>query len=176
MSKVYKLRVLLDHEDDVFRDIEISADQSLQDLHSIILQAYSFEDNQMASFYKSNDDWERGEEYTLMDMSEGSSPLPLMSNTILNEVIQEEGEKLIYVFDFMLMWCFFVDVVSVTEIDETVILPRITQSYNEAPDQYSKDGELIFETEALTESEEPELEFEAFDVISSFDDNRLQDF
>jgi len=45
------------------------------------------------------------------------------------------------------MWCFYLDVISVSELEETVILPRITQSFGDAPAQYSKSGDLMFEPE-----------------------------
>ncbi|MEZ4721884.1 MAG: hypothetical protein R2813_08430 [Flavobacteriales bacterium] len=157
MRKTIYFRVVLDHDKDVFRDIEISTDDTFLSLHDMIQEAFGFDNSQMASFYVSNEDWEKGQEITLMsvqDPEESGQPIWLMDEIKLNNIIFELGQKLIYVFDFMLMWCFYIDVIKVTDVEENVILPRITQSYGDAPDQYSKSGEISFDSNEI----EPEIE------------------
>ena len=50
---IYRIRIILDVEEDVLRDIEIEATATLEDLHHAITQAFGFLGNEMASFYKS---------------------------------------------------------------------------------------------------------------------------
>ncbi|NJW55911.1 plasmid pRiA4b ORF-3 family protein, partial [Salinimicrobium oceani] len=52
---LYRFRIILDAEEDVFRDIEIMADNTLEDLHNTILQSFGFDGTEMASFYISDD-------------------------------------------------------------------------------------------------------------------------
>ncbi|MCI5054583.1 MAG: plasmid pRiA4b ORF-3 family protein [Flavobacteriales bacterium] len=139
MSSIIKIRVLIDYEDDVFRDIELSSESSFKDLHNIIQEAYSFDKGHMASFYLSNDNWDKGQEIPLMkmDFDDGSSSLE-MDQVLLKDKVETIGQKLIYVFDFLLMWCFFVEIISINDASEE-IEPRITTSYGESPNQYSKE-------------------------------------
>lgn len=166
---------MLDHEDAIFRDIEITRKDTFGTLHNMIQEAYGFDNSQMASFYVSNENWEKGQEITLMDMaaSEGGEPIWLMHDTPLHKIVFESGQKLLYVFDFMLMWCFYIDVISINEFEETVILPRIKSSFGEAPEQYSKSPEITFETAQSepirpTEDEEDEVN-QLFRVMSGHD-------
>ena len=68
-----KFRVLLDSKDkaEVFRDILIRDNDNFESFYQAILNSYHFENNQMASFYMSNDQWDKGHEINLMDMSYG---------------------------------------------------------------------------------------------------------
>ena len=50
---IYRFRVILDAKEDVFRDIEIDSENTLEEFHNSITQAFGFEGNEMASFYVS---------------------------------------------------------------------------------------------------------------------------
>lgn len=39
---IYKIRIILDAKDDVFRDIEIEDNKTLEDFHNAITQAFGF--------------------------------------------------------------------------------------------------------------------------------------
>ena len=45
---IYRFRVILDADEDVFRDIEIEADATVEDFHNAITQAFGFEGGEMA--------------------------------------------------------------------------------------------------------------------------------
>ena len=94
-------------EEDVFRDIEIYSNQTFLELHSAIQEAFNFDQSQLASFHLSDNDWERGEEITLIDMGGGEKQL--MEDTALSDHIRSKNQKLLYIFDFMLMWTFFIE-------------------------------------------------------------------
>ena len=66
-SRIYNFRVLIESgEEDVIREIEISEDQTFEDFHDAIKKAFNFSGKQMASFYISNDEWEKGLEIALV--------------------------------------------------------------------------------------------------------------
>ncbi|PCI01307.1 MAG: hypothetical protein COB79_04285, partial [Zetaproteobacteria bacterium] len=72
--------------------------------------AFGFDNSQMASFYLSNDEWEKGEELTLFDMNEPGAPeIRMMKETVIGETLVGEGDKLLYVFDFLNIWTFNVE-------------------------------------------------------------------
>lgn len=47
---VYKFRVILDAEEDIFRDIAILENDTLEDLHNAIVNAFGFDGLEVASF------------------------------------------------------------------------------------------------------------------------------
>lgn len=93
---IYRFRIILDVKEDVLRDIEIESTATLEDFHNAITQAFGFLGNEMASFYRTNANWEQGEEYPLeaMDSEQKSE-----RNTPLTEVI---SKKRISYFTFMI--------------------------------------------------------------------------
>ena len=145
MPKKFLLRVLVDttEESDVFRDIEIAESHTFQDLHEAIQSAFGFDNSEMASFYMSNEHWDKGDEIPLMDISQGDKRVPTMAEVKLEEKISEADQRILYVFDFLLMWCFYVEVVKVVE-GETTAEPKVVLSYGDAPDQYSKEPKDLF--------------------------------
>lgn len=144
---IYRFRVILDNdtEDDIFRDLEIRETDTLEDLHNIITQSFGFDGSEMASFYVSNDDWEQGEEISLFDMSEGSNQVKLMSETILTDTVHEAQTKLIYVYDFMSMWTFFVELAEIVDEAEGMDYPNLMFVQGQVPDEAP---DKVFQTES----------------------------
>lgn len=165
---LYRFRVILDAEEDVFRDIEIMADDTLEDLHNVILQSFGFDGTEMASFYISDDEWNQGEEISQFDMEEGGSSIRLMNETTLDDVVNEDQTKLIYVYDFFSMWTFLVELAEIAEPDPQMDYPNLMFVHGQLP---MTAPEKEFEAEG---DEDLELD-EDFDVDDyddlSFDEN-----
>ena len=98
---VYKFTILSDEVDDFVRVIKIDADATFYDFHKAILKACGYKDDQMTSFFICEDDWEKREEITLEDMGKSSSEedVFIMKDTKINDLVEDEKQKLIYVFD-----------------------------------------------------------------------------
>lgn len=130
----YKFRVLLDTDEDVFRDIEVSENHTFLQLHNCILEAFGFSGGEMASFYLSNEDWDKGEEIALMDMMEGGAD---MASTSIADKVESADQKFVYVYDFLRMWCFYIDLIE--ESNNKVDAPSVVLSYGDAPEETSKE-------------------------------------
>ena len=128
---IYRMRIILDVEDDVIRDIEIEEKATLEQLHDTISQSFGFLGGEMASFYQSNANWEQRAELPLMDMGIGDLP---MNNTLLSEIFIEGTQHLIYVYDFLNLWTFFVEVIENSENDANKDYPVMIFSHGEVPE------------------------------------------
>lgn len=62
---VLRFGVYVDELDDVFREIEVRGDQFFQDFHLAIAQAYKISTKEQASFFVSNNRWQKINEITL---------------------------------------------------------------------------------------------------------------
>lgn len=135
---IYKFRVVLDiNEDDVFRDIEIKNSDSFEDFHNAIVHACELDGQQMASFYLSNNDWEQRDEITLFDMSdefESNENTKIMADWAIHELVTKKSDKLLYVYDFLSMWTFFVELLEISEIEHSVDYPRMVASVGLFPE------------------------------------------
>lgn len=138
--KIFHFRVLMDEVSDVFRDIEISENATFLDLHTAILGAFSFSGKEMASFYASDTDWDKGEEISLMDMMAdlGGEPIKSMSETRLHDMISDEGSRLLYLYDFMRMWIFYVELITIVDSKSDQTKPRVVLVVGNAPAEDSK--------------------------------------
>ena len=124
-------------------------------MHNIITQSFGFDGSEMASFYLSDDEWNQGEEISLFDLSEGSTSTRLMSETLINKEVHEIQPKLIYVYDFLSMWTFYVELAEIVEETEGHDYPKLMFVHGQIP------------------AEAPEKNFEAdsFDDDDEFDDD-----
>lgn len=131
---IYKIRVILDAKDDIFRDLEIEAGNTLEDFHNTITQSFGFLGNEMASFYTCDERWNQDEEIALFDMSEAGSSVRLMNETSLDDVLNEASPKMIYVYDFLSMWTFFVELADIVEKEDGTPYPNVLFSFGDIPD------------------------------------------
>lgn len=164
-----KFRVLLDSKDknEVFRDILISDEENFETFYKEILSAYQFSEDQMASFYMSNDNWDKGFEISLFDMSFGDDPNEIqpavMNNSIIKKYITEPDQKMILVHDFLRMWIFLIELIGFQE--ETPDHPKVVLSVGNAPSESSKspDQDITFETESDEDEDDDEFGFGEFE-------------
>ncbi|WP_308991237.1 hypothetical protein QLS71_001835 [Mariniflexile litorale] len=168
---IYRFRVILDNDvdDDVFRDLEIRETDTLEDLHNIITQSFGFDGTEMASFYLSNIQWDQGEEISLFDLSEDTSAR-LMNETAINDVVHDKQTRLIYVYDFLSMWTFYVELAEIVEETQGVDYPNLMFVHGQIPDEAP---EKIFDTDDDFDDFdefEDDLDIEDYDGLD-FDEN-----
>ena len=164
---IYRFRVILDNDtdEDIFRDLEIRETDTLEDLHNIITQSFGFDGSEMASFYISNDLWDQGEEISLFDLSDDGSAR-LMNETSLDSVVHEAQTKLIYVYDFLSMWTFYVELAEIVDETEGHDYPNLMFVQGQVPDNAP---EKLFEAD-------DEGEFNEFEDDIDVDDYDSLDF
>jgi len=161
---IYKIRVILDTKEDVIRDIAISNNATLEDLHNTITNAFGFDGTEMASFYLTDDDWNQGEEIPLFNMDEANDAIA-MQNFFIKDVLSEDKSKMIYVYDFFSMWTFFVELITVAENTNQFDLPSLLISVGTVP---SEAPEKQFVSES-TGDEDDDDNFDEFD-FDNFDE------
>jgi hypothetical protein len=146
---LFKFRVIMDTEQDVFRDIEIETDSNFDSLHKAVLDAFDFEQGEMASFYLSDEEWSKGLEISLMDMGGVDEDSLSMSTTILSDMVMKPGDKILYVYDFMRMWIFYIELMEVKKDKPSTIYPRVALAFGDAPSQDSKEFQDMFEADVV---------------------------
>ena len=176
---LFKFRVIIDTEQDVFRDIEIETESNFDALHKALLDAFDFEQGEMASFYLSDEEWSKGLEISLMDMGGVDEDSLSMSTTILSDMVMKPGDKILYVYDFMRMWIFYIELMEVKKDKPSTIYPRVALAFGDAPSQDSKEFQDMFESDIVggaavagTELEEDE-EDEFGEDDSIFDEDEF---
>ena len=159
---IYRIRIILDVKEDVLRDIEIEASATLEDLHHAIAQSFGFLGNEIASFYKSDEVWQQGDELPLESMEEGEGFN--MRDELLNKIFTSSQHHLIYVYDFLNLWTFFVELKEVGDILSSTSYPNLIHSEGDVPEEAP---EKIFNAEEQsTETDDNEE-----DIDSDYNDS-----
>ena len=165
---IYKLRIILDTEQDVIREIAIKESDSLEDLHNATVNAFGFDGTEMASFYMTDDNWNQGAEIPLFDMSENGDAVT-MQHFVISDIIDTEKTKLIYVYDFFSLWSFFVELVDIVEDINEYELPALLFTLGVIPDEAP---EKEFKSEALDgniNENDSDIDIDEFD-FDNFDE------
>ena len=159
---IYRFRVIFDNDtdQDVLRDLEIRETDTMEDLHNAIAQSFGFDGLEMASFYISDDNWNQGEEISMFDVGEGDEQVRLMSETIINDVVFEMQTKLIYVYDFLSMWTFLVELAEIVDENLSTDYPNLMFVHGQLPDEAP---EKSFEAEDLEDYNEFEDDLDTDD-------------
>jgi hypothetical protein len=150
---ILKFRVYWEEDDSVYRDVSVTHLQTFFDLHSIILKCFEFDNKHEATFFRSNDNWQRGKEITLekYDKQYKAEPL-LMRDCTIGSEIKNPNQKFIYVYDFHKNWTFLVELINVNKDENPkVTYPVCIRSEGIGPSQYGTKG-LV--NEKLAEIEE----------------------
>ncbi len=146
---VYRLRVTLSAgKEQVFRDLELTGEMSLEDLHNAIMQSFGFDGMEMASFYTLDDELNLVDEIPLFPIDEALGSLS-MDRVLLEDILGESNDKLAYVYDFLNMWQFLVELMETVEEIPGESYPRLVYSYGSLPDS---PPEVSFDIENLNDS------------------------
>ena len=133
---IFRFRMLSDENDNFVRDYEVQYDTTLLDFHRFILSSLEYEEC-MASFFTADDRWEKLREFTSMDMGEEGDGAPeAMERVTLGQIIHNNRDRLIYLFDLFSDRAYFLELTGTYEADKEASYPREIYARAEAPDQY----------------------------------------
>ena len=128
----YLIRITLESKEDIIREIEISSDEKLVDLHNYLIKIFDLNTKELASFFTVDNDLEIQQEIPLFSFEENN---PKMEDFKLENLLFEKNDKLIYLFDYMKMWRFLVELIDIREgIAKKRCIMEIGKIPKEAPE------------------------------------------
>ena len=93
---VYKFNIVSDEVENFKREIAIDSDDNFLSLRNAILDSCGYNKDQIDSFFICDEDWQKEKEITLADMgSDSDEDIWIMEKTPLNELIEDEGQKIL---------------------------------------------------------------------------------
>ena len=147
-----KFRIILNVEEDVLRDIVIDSNITLIEFSEIISSEFGFDSSEISTFHHSNENWEQLDEIKIFKIDELDQ---IMDNTPISNFFLSKGDKLIYIYDFLNYWTFFIELY---ELDESVKIDnyKCINSVGEVPKNPPSD---IFDINSVKEDSD-ELDFD----------------
>ena len=139
---IYRFTLISDEVDDFVREIQIDPEATFYDFHEAIVKSVGYTNDQMTSFFICDDDWSKNTEITLVEMDTTSEvDNYIMEDTRLEELLEDEHQKLLFVFDYMTERAFFMElreIIPGKDLDKAVC----SKSIGEAPVQIMSFDEM----------------------------------
>ncbi len=132
---LFRFLILSDEVDDFRREIVIDSEATFLDLQNAILDSVGYTKDQMTSFYICDDDWSKRTEITLIEMDTSSEvDSYIMGDTVLDDLLEDEQQKLLFVFDMLTDRAFFMELREIIT-GKSLDKPTIKRSEGEPPVQ-----------------------------------------
>ncbi|MDR1724014.1 MAG: plasmid pRiA4b ORF-3 family protein [Tannerella sp.] len=174
---IFRFLLLSDEVANFKREIQISPEATFLDFHKAILESTGYDKNQMYSFFICNDDWSKETEITLIEMDTSSEEDSyIMENTVLEELIKDEHQKLLYVFDVMSERMFFIELREIIT-GKDLKSPICSKSVGNPPEQlidYEQLAKNITSTSDLDDDFYGDEEYDEED-LEGLDETSLDD-
>ena len=144
---VYKFKIVVEDNDDIYREIEILSGQSFEEFHNAIQDAFKFDKKHAAAFFVSDDYWRKDQEITLRkedieldeeEIRKGVSPKKLMATTKIAKYIDSPRQRFVYVFDPNVKWTFCIELMKILPDNPKGTYPACVKSIGNAPKQYKQ--------------------------------------
>lgn len=145
---IFDFRIVSDEAENFKREIQIDADATFLDLKNAICDSVAFDKNQMCSFFMCDDRWEKEKEITLEDMgSDSDQDVYLMEDSVLSDFIDDEGQRLMFTFDYFTDRSFFLEMKEMIT-GRKLKDPVCSLSVGKAPEQFVSLVEFEAKTDA----------------------------
>ncbi len=133
------VRVTLQDEPTIFREIEVESRKTLSDLAKAIVHAFGFEFDHAFGFYSklTGQDVMRSQpKYELFaDMGEKTEARSVRK-TRLADAFPDVGHTMLFMFDYGDDWRFVVEVIGMGEKAPKACYPKVLKKVGRAPEQY----------------------------------------
>ena len=139
---IFKFLLVSDEVENFRREIQIDADDTFFDLHKVIMKCCGYEETEMTSFFMCDEWWKREKEITLIEMETDSDiDSYVMEEEILTDWLDEEKQRLIFVFDYPGDRGLFIELSEIVP-GKNLSKATCTKKQGEAPLQFIKEDDV----------------------------------
>ncbi len=174
---IYRFKLVSDEVNNFSREIEIDSEATFLQLRNAILDSVGYSKDELDSFFLCDEDWQREEEITLEDMGSSSDEdIWLMEATPLAELIEDEGQKVAFVFDYLTERSFFMELKEVIP-GRNLSDPICTVKRGTPPPQVIDMNEFDSKVDqAVAKMKESDLDSDLFDQTGFNEDELASGF
>ena len=166
---VFGFITLSDESEDFSRISEVPKEMDLVGFHDFIRDDLGYDPSSFSSFFKSDGNWDKLLEYTLIDVKDDSSAegaMP-MADTLLGDIVKDRRDRLIFMFDIFAGRSFFLELRELKEPADNMEYPRVESESGDIPPQFGTGDSFTISEEGIFD--------DAFDEFSNFDGTEYYD-
>ncbi|MCF8298956.1 MAG: plasmid pRiA4b ORF-3 family protein [Saprospiraceae bacterium] len=124
MTQIFRFKILHEELESFQRVIEIKSNQTFLDFNNIIRQTINLKGNELASFFICDNEWNKENEITLLDMSIDDNAKPVMSECTIDDFVEDLHQRLIYEYDFLNLITFYIELIDISKPVKKVSYPK----------------------------------------------------
>ena len=159
---IFTFRLASDEVNNFKREIKIGAQATFLDLKNAICDAVGYRKDELSSFYLCDNDWEKEREIAVEDLgSDSDEDVYLMDECVLEDYIDDEGQKLMYTYDYDNDRSFYLEMTELVT-GRDLLDPICSLSMGKAPEQHieeedtpAADPKTIQKAASLDDFDEP---------------------
>ena len=166
---IFKFRLISDEVKDFAREVLIESDNTFLEFHKALQENLEYDEGQLASFFITNEKWEKELQITLIDMmDEESEKVITMDKTMIGDYMKKQGQRLLYVFDFFSERSFFIELSEIITNLKSQALPKVVFSHGMPPPQIDLGVDNL--DPGVDLGEDPSSPDDKLDFLSDLDD------
>ncbi|MCM1032799.1 MAG: hypothetical protein NC405_03490 [Odoribacter sp.] len=167
---IFKFRIVSDGVENFKREIQIDAQSTFLDLKNAICDSVGYDKTMLDSFFICDHNWEKQKEIAYEDMGfDSDQEVWLMDDAVLEDFIDDEGQRLLFVFDYMTDRAMFMEMTELVT-GKTLKDPVCTLSLGHAPkqtvDMDEFDRDMDAKAKAAAKAVEEDIDSEFLDTDS----------
>lgn len=134
---IYRFKLVSDEVNNFSRVIEIDSGATFMQLREAILDSVNFSSCHLDTFLLCDDEWEAYEEIEIEDngLRGSDRDVWLMEDTYVDRMLDDEGQKLMFMFDNLNNRCFFLELREVIP-GKNLLSAKCIKSNGMAPAQF----------------------------------------
>ena len=173
---LFRFSIISDEVDDFLREITIDADATFLDFCEAILNACGYADNQMTSFYLTDDEWGKRCEITREDMGTSlyDEDVYTMGDTTLRSLIDDVPARMKFIFDTFNERALYIQLLEIVP-SQHLAKAKVTRSIGDAPEQIIMEQPGDTKAKGKAGANAEGFDSEDFYGSDSFDDEDLGD-
>jgi len=140
---IYRFKFTFEEQDEFFREFEVRSDQTFEDFHNTIVENLGLERAMLSSFFITDYRFRKKREISLIDMSpeerqenpdeEGGEKMLVMKDAVVSDFIDDPHQKLLYVYDYLNYWTFYLELLKILPANPNESYPRVAKSIGDVP-------------------------------------------
>ena len=165
---VYRFRVYIEDDHEVYRDIDVLGRQRFADLHRVVVQSFNFQPDQPAEYFSSDQQWYEGD--TVVELDE---KLEGDHQKIVNHIVVPRQRFLCVTLSYKEVGL-ALELQKVLKEEEGVSYPRCANSLGEPPYYTQPPPEPIKDEDDTSSADEEEADMFDTDGPSEEEIERIQ--
>ena len=148
---VFRFKIKFEDDNHFLREVEFFSDQTFEDFHNFMVENLKLDKTKPASFYLCNHYYRKQQEIVLAESQneksdstenkeeekekndEGSEEKLVMKNHIFSDLIDDPRQRLLYVYDNVKQWTFYIELLKILSVSTNEGYPKIVKKNGGIP-------------------------------------------